>query len=241
MIAEHQPTIFPNEVIAKVSSRANGRMPTLNVPSDPNEDLAKNRQRFLELVGISPEHTTQIIVTFDSDHYRRYRTADASEKGHGIHKTHGQPSDALAVTEPNHALLLPLADCVGAILYDPKQQVLMVSHLGRHSTEERGAKANITFLKEHHGCNPKDVLVWLSPAVGSETYPLHAFHGRSLQEVNKEQFLEAGILPENIEVAEVDTALHEGYYSHSQYLQQQEAKRGRFVIVAMMREQGEPA
>ncbi|HEX6257978.1 MAG TPA: laccase domain-containing protein [Candidatus Saccharimonadales bacterium] len=241
MIAEHQPTIFPPSVIAKVSSVANGRMPTAIVPTDPEQDLAANREQFLAAVGIHPDHATQIRVTFDADHYRRYRVADVNAKGEGIGLAPGEPADAMVVTDTNHALVLPLADCVGAIVYDPTKRVLMVSHLGRHSTEEHGAVHSVRFMQTAHDCNPANILVWISPAVGAASYPLQKFDERGLQEVNLEQFLEAGITPEHIEVAEVDTASHDDYYSHSQFLKGNDAKRGRFAIVAMMLEQGEPA
>jgi len=219
----------------------NGKMPTALVSTDAIEDLTRNREKFLKHFAITPEQTTQVRVTFDAEHYRRYRVADADEKGAGLTKTYPEPADALVTAVPGHALILPLADCVGAILYDARQKILMVSHLGRHSTEEMGAQHSVEFLHKHYGTAPSDILVWLSPAVGEAQYPLRAFEGRGLQEVNIEQFLSSGIIPEHLEIASVNTAEHDDYYSHSEFLKGDNHKHGRFAIVAMMRERGEPA
>ncbi|MFI5212871.1 MAG: laccase domain-containing protein, partial [Candidatus Saccharimonadales bacterium] len=77
---------------------------------------------------------------------------------------------------------------------------------------------------------------WLSPAVGSASYPLQAFGNRSLHEVIIEQLVQAGIRREKIEVSQIDTAKSNDYFSHSQYLAGQRESDGRFAIVAMMRD-----
>jgi hypothetical protein len=54
--------------------------------------------------------------------------------------------------------------------------------------------------------------------------------------------LEAGVLPENVENAGINTAESDEYYSHSEFLKGNETDAGRFAIVAMMMGvQGEPA
>ena len=43
-------------------------------------------------------------------------------------------ADALVTESPNVGLMLPIADCVGTVIYDPVQRRLALVHLGRHST-----------------------------------------------------------------------------------------------------------
>lgn len=239
MIAKDQPTIFGGKVLAALSSRADGKM-KFGVGGD--NTVLQNRLAFLKKAGIDSAHTTQVAVTFETGDFTKYREAKASEKNVGIADSGNvQHADALVVAHPNHALFLPLADCVGAILFDPKNHILMVSHLGRHSTEQDGGRKSVMYLHDNFGTNPADVLVWLSPAVGKATYPLHAFNGTGLKEVVAGQLQRAGVLKKHIEISSIDTAHDGNYYSHSEFLKGNRAENGRFAVVAMMHAQGEPA
>jgi len=239
MISAHQPTIFGPGVIAAVSSKKNGSM-KLNHP-DGDPQVIENRRRFLQNVGIDPRSATLVGVSYDTDDFARYRIVEENEKGIGIHdRQHVVDADALVTHHPDHALFLPLADCVGAILYDEAHGVLMVSHLGRHSTEIEGAKKSVEFLQKHYGTEPAVLKVWLSPGVGKATYPLTAFDGKGLHEVLEAQFMAAGVVKEHIENNNINTAESDDYYSHSEYLKGND-KFGRYAIVAMMTAQGEPA
>ncbi len=234
MIAKDQPTIFNGQIIAATSSRKEGNMKFGLSESD--EQVRENRREFFKKAGVAEDQVTLVSLDLENSDYARYHTLDSSEKGAGITKQALGVVDALATNQPGHAMFLPIADCIGAILYDPKRKVLMVSHLGRHSTEIYGATKSVEYLQKEFGCEPKDILVWLSPAVGSAEYPLFAFEGRSLHDVNKEHFLSAGIKPGHIEISSANTASHEHYPSHSQHIKGKPNKNGRFAIVAMMPE-----
>jgi copper oxidase (laccase) domain-containing protein len=235
VIANDQPTIFGKTVIAAVSSVDDGNM---RFGGGDEPQILANRQAFLEKAHIAMNNTTLIRVTFkDVTHFARYRTATSEQKGQGM--THAKPTevpaDAVVVTRPDHALFLLLADCVGAIIYDEKQKILMVSHIGRHSAEIEGAKKSIEYLRQQFHTDPRVVKVWLSPAVGKATYPLHELGNKGLHEAITEQLLSAGVLQENIEISNVDTAQSANYYSHSQFRMGKRSTDGRFAIVAMIR------
>jgi copper oxidase (laccase) domain-containing protein len=240
MIAAHQPAIFGTNVRVGVSSKADGNM-KFGVANDT--ETVKNREAFLESVGIPIEDTTVVAITYDTDNFAKYRIATDGEKGKEM-KHHGdvEHADALVTLAPHHALFLPLADCVGAVLYDAAHGALMVSHLGRHSVEENGARKSVQYLQQVALTDPATLKVWLSPGVGKTSYPLHTFEGKSLHEVITKQLLEAGVLSENIENAGINTAETDEYYSHSEFLKGNETDAGRFAVVAMMMDvQGEPA
>lgn len=242
MIAEHQPAIFDDKVVAAVSSVQNGTLTQrTRTTAMSEEDVRSNQKRFFSQAGISHNKATIVLVDYDTEDFTRYREVELHERGDVVAP---KAADALVTTNAGHALFLPLADCVGAILYAPDKGVLMVSHLGRHSTEEHGATKSVQYLVDKYEADPGRMLVWISPAVGKGTYPLRKFANRSLHEVNYEHFQQAGVPAANIEVAEVDTAEHPEYYSHSQFQKGKPEKHGRHAIVAMMPEmgaQGEPA
>lgn len=233
MIKRDQPTIFGDAVIAAVSSADDGPM---NFRGNLIEDVRANRLAFLEQADIDPFQATLLQVTFeDETGFVRYKVAEDEHLGEGILEPESRTvADALVVTRPDHAIFLPLADCAGAVIYDTVNQILMVSHLGRHSIEAEGGRKSIEYLKNEFGSNPFDLAVWLSPAVGKESYPLYALGGISLHEAATTQLLEAGVRPDNIEISYVDTAASPDYFSHSEFLAGNRPTDDRFALVAMM-------
>lgn len=192
------------------------------------------RTQFLEQHHLSPDHTTLLQVVYEGDNYRRYVTLTDHDKGDGITRPASIESDALVVTEPGHAIFLPLADCIGAVIHDPTKNILMVSHLGRHNLERFGGTKCIEYLVETQAVKPQDLTVWLSPAAGQKNYPLYAFDNRSLDDVAIEQLIAAGVSKEKITVSPIDSSSDPNYFSHSQFKKGNRDTDGRFAIVAAM-------
>ncbi len=215
-----------------ISKIQDGSMKSIH--SGDIKDVNKARTNFLLKNNINPDDTTLVRVKYKGDNYKRYSTVDDNHRGVGIVRESTIDCDAMVTLAQNHALFLPLADCVGAVLYDPTKNVLMVSHLGRHNLEQFGGIASVEYLIKHHNVNPENLKVWLSPAAGKELYPLFAFGNRSLHEVAFEQIASAGVLLENVEISSIDSAKNEDYYSHSQFLKGSRKDDGRFAIVACM-------
>lgn len=214
-----------------VSTQADGSMKN---DGDRYTDVLDNREKFLKKHAIKIEDTTKVSVTFKENDYKRYKTVGPEAKGDGMNRQQEIISDALVVIKPGHALFLPLADCVGAVIYDQEKGIMMVSHLGRHSIEQNGGTKSVEYLVSNHAINPKDLKVWLSPAAGAQNYPLFSFNSQGLHQVAVNQLLSAGVLLENIDASPIDTTKDDRYYSHSQYLLGNRQTDGRFAIVAMM-------
>jgi copper oxidase (laccase) domain-containing protein len=193
------------------------------------------RRSFLQANDIDPADTTLVQVTYETDDFCRYVTLSDSDKGDGITRDATIEADALVVTKPNHALLLPLADCIGAVIHDSIKDILMISHLGRHNLVQNGGTKCINYLAEEYGCKPENLTIWLSPAAGKDTYPLFDFDDRSMHDVASEQLIAAGVLVQNITASPIDVATDEKYFSHSQFLKHNRASDGRFAIIAVLR------
>ena len=192
------------------------------------------RRTFLQQNDINPNDTTLVHLVYEGTNYARYLTIDSTLKGDGITRDSSIIADALVVTKPNHALLLPLADCIGAVIHDPIQNILMLSHLGRHNLEQQGGTKSIEYLVEKHNCDPIDLTVWLSPAAGAGNYPLFSFDSRSMHDVAMEQFIAAGVASQNISASSIDTTIDQQYFSHSQFLAGNRTTDGRHAVIAMM-------
>lgn len=220
-------------VIVAVSKVSDGNM--LIKSDKSNSDVIKNRKKFLEKNGIDINQTTRINTVYEGDDYCRYTVVEADQMGAGMFDGNVVTSDALVTKDINHALFLPIADCIGEVIFDASKNLLMLSHLGRHMLEQNGGYKSVKFLIDNFNANPADLSVWLSPAPGSDSYPLYSFNNHSLKDVASEQLESAGILPNNITDNSADTSNDLEYYSHSEFLKGNRPTDGRFAVVAMMK------
>lgn len=226
MIVADQPTLFNGHIIAGVSSASDGMMKLFG-----NERLAveQNITNFTREVGITSETMHYLRVLYDRSDFKHYRVVDAPKEKLDITEADGIATNMIGVP-----MFLPLADCTGAILYDPTNNAIMISHLGRHSTEQHGAKASVSFMMKQFSTDPGDLLVWLGPSPGKEAYPLFEREHMSLHQANYKDFCDAGADPSNIELSPIDTAKSKDYFSHSEFLKGNREEDGRFAILAQL-------
>lgn len=234
MIAKDQPQKFSPHVIAAVTSVNDGNMKKGMLPPEQMQEVDNNRSHLFEALSIDQERVVLVSLSYKKEDFCVYREATSQQAGDGIVRPDAEIADALVTREKNIALFLPIADCCGAVLYDTRQELLMVSHLGRHSVEQEGGRRSVEHLTEQYGTRPSDLQVWLSPAAGKEHYPLFAFDHRSLHEVIAEQMVQAGVNRSAIEVSGIDVTKDENYYSHSEFLKGHRSEDGRFAVIAMM-------
>ena len=185
------------KIIVAISKVIDGNMS--NSIDKADRKIVANRKSFLAKNKIDIDQTTKVAVVYNKENYCNYREVFEKDKGKGILFDDIDAADALVAREINHALFLPIADCVGAVIFDPIKNILMVSHLGRHSLEQNGGYKSVKFLHDNYNCQPAELLVWLSPAPGPDVYPMHAFNGRSIKNVVFHQLQLAGIIPKNID------------------------------------------
>lgn len=215
-----------------VSTKLNGSMKTKD--SRDIERVRAARTAFLAEHNIALNDTTLVHLTYESDNFCRYQAVDKTLKGDGLTRSPSVEVDGLVATEPGHALFLPLADCIGAVLHDPTKNILMLTHLGRHNLEQNGGTTSVEYLVKQHGIDPNDLIVWLSPAAGKENYPLFAFDGRSLHDVATDQLQAAGVVNKNITASPIDTTKDKDYYSHSEFLKGHQKTDDRFAVAVVM-------
>lgn len=230
MIMNDQPTIFSDNVTVRVSDVSDGTMSLRSLPENPDE-VWQNRKGFITASGGALEKSALVYVTYDDgDDFCRYREADVTDFG----ITTNRPCDALVTSDPGVGLFLPIADCCAVVLYDPTTGSLMLSHIGRHSCVQYGAQKSVEYLEKVHGVNPRDLLVWLSPAVGADNYPIIARDNHALKDLVVDDLVNAGVPIHSIEVSSIDTAKDANYFSHSEYRQGRRLADGRFAVAAFI-------
>ncbi len=212
---------------------ADGSMYNRKDMSDPA--VIANRRAFLGSHGVTLENTTRLAFTYQGEEapYNRYLTLDASLYGTGM-TGEGEPADAIVTTEPGKVLFLPVADCIAAVIYDPVNNVLMLTHLGRHSLEQGGALASVAYLATNFGSAPYELRIWMSAAAGKENYPIWKRDNQGLKEAALEEFRMAGILLEHIIDNPADTTTDHSYYSYSEFLKGNRSEDGDHCVIAWM-------
>lgn len=219
-------------ILVAISTVQDGNM--LNRDDETSSEVVANRKSFLAKNSIDINQTTRVNIVYDGDNYRRYYEVSEEHKSNGMLYEDIVAADALVTRNPKHALFLAVADCVGAVIFDPDNNVLMLTHLGRHSLEQNGGFESVRFLVDHYGSIPNNLRVWLTPAPGPDVYPLYKFDNRSVKNVVYQQLQAAGILEKNVTDNPADTSKDMNYYSHSEFLQGNRTDDGRYAIVAEM-------
>jgi copper oxidase (laccase) domain-containing protein len=216
-----------------------GSMYNRKNPADPV--IIKNREKFLEkfdltvfdATRLNPNANQRAEVDHETD-WCRYKEVDSSYKGSGMRQNDAFVADAIVTKDKNHALFLPIADCVGMTTYDPVQDVVMLSHLGRHSLVQQGGVKSIEYLVKKYSSNPSDLFVWLTPAPNKKVFPIWALDNKGMKEVVFEQLAEAGVKLENITDNPADTASDLNYFSYSEFLKGHRDEDGDYAMVAIL-------
>lgn len=231
MIIEHQPKIFPSRIIVRVSSASDGNVK--HTQGFKPSEVTQNRKDILGQCGIDMKDTNLVRISYDRDDYCRYAIASVEDAGVSMHPEHDtEVCDALATGTPGQGLFLPIADCCALVLADIRQDKIMLSHVGRHSAAQNGARRSVEFMRHTYGSVTEDIVAWLSPAAGKENFPIYSLNNKGLHEAILEQLREAGMTDDHIEVSTIDTTVDDRYFSHSEYLKGHRLLDGRFAVVA---------
>ena len=203
---------FGDRVRVALSDKKDGNMRALK--SEDRAGVEENRRNLLAKMGLEFGSAYLIRVSYDTDNFCQFITADdrnSLQLGEDAARC-----DGLLTCDQGKAILLPLADCLGVVLYDTLNEAMMIAHCGTHTTLQEGAFHAVNYMRQTVGTNPGNLIVWLSPSVGKESYPLYKLNGISLQEAVLGQLLKAGVTKSNIRMSGIDTAKDKNYFSHSQ-------------------------
>ena len=253
VIASDQSTIFPDEVLAAVSSSADG---TIWFP--PRDVLSsQNLKNWCEILGVPIASTVGLLVEYsDKKSYTDIIAVDQPIGQLGACDERGWiEAEALLTTQPQVALVLPVADCNAVIFHDSVHGVLGLAHLGWHSTINNLATAMIEYMGAQYDSLPADIRVYSSPSIRRKSYIFDKLHetpdtrwhqapyatkredGRyeiDLVAYNLDALIAAGVQRANIEISPVDVYPSDSYSSHRRSVHEQ-APEQRFAVLAMLR------
>lgn len=243
MITNDQPDCFPGNVRVAVSSRQDGTMldRSIGVHAD---SIVANRTRFCMAAGIDYDDTVYQRIIYDAS--RSYALIAEVDAGSTTKFTQEVVADALYTTTPGIAMMLPVADCIPAVLYDPTRQALAIAHLGRHSTYAKLAPRIVKHFIAN-GSNPVDLIVWMGPHAQKQSYRMEWFdrtddpdwqgffsqgqdgYYLDMAGFNRGLMIHEGVPAYRIHTSLIDTVTDENYFSHAAG----EAS-GRIALVAQL-------
>ena len=202
------------------------------------EDAAvvQNRERYLQQHDIALDDCTRLGVSYDRDDFCRFMTIDASFKADGMRGKTTLIADGVVVKNKNHAVMLPVADCIAVTLYDSHNELFMLAHMGRHSLEQDGLVRAVAYLQSEHGSEPSTLEVYLSAAVGKDSYKIWALNNAGMKETAFQQLDKAGIVTDHIHDTPHETDTDEWYYSYSAFLKGLRPEDGDHCMVAILRD-----
>jgi copper oxidase (laccase) domain-containing protein len=219
-------------IVVATSTVADGSLYNRTDPTDTT--IIQNRRAFLSKYAISIEQSVRLKINFKTDDFCRYKAVNATHAGKGMQDDTSPLADAIITTERYLALFLPVADCIGAAIYDPEHGVLALAHLGRHSLQQHGAYKIIHHLIETYGTHPNKLQLWLTPAVSKAAYQIWKLDNKGMKEAAFEQFAEAGVEKFQIHDNPTGTDIDKSYYSYSEYLKGNRPVDGDHGIVAVL-------
>jgi YfiH family protein len=218
-------------VVHGISTRSGGvsqgRCESLNVSysvGDPRENVDENIRRVSTALGSQP----QDLFSAYQVHGRAVTIVEANTE------IEPRPQcDVLVTRSAARTLMLRYADCTPVLLADPQRRVVAAVHAGWRGSAVRAAGAAVEALRDAFGSRPEDIVAGIGPAIGPCCYVVgqdvvEAFTDRpalfshdlsgvklDLWEANRQALMDAGVLPEHIEVAGVCTQCEsERFFSH---------------------------
>lgn len=213
MIVKH---FYHDDVHLAISDRADGNMRSFSVQDDPI--VLQNQQNLLNELGLSIDQGARLKVTYkrtDYDWVSVISESNLKEFCPKLPEDNIPISDILVTTLSDVGLILPLADCLGVVLFDPEHRVLALVHGGRQTLEQRGIEKAVSYLKNNYHSDPAMIKAILSPCARSN-YPLQNLDNKTIPEVGMEQLRISGIKLENIFDFKIDTTTDPNYPSNSQ-------------------------
>lgn len=224
--------LFNDQVILATSMRKDGNMRAFS--ETEFDEVLKNQSTIVTALGGRSDNTARVLTTYlERNSFTEYcEINDRTITEHAINRpeTALKLADGLVTRTRDYTLLLPLADCLGVVFFDPEQNILGLLHSGRQNLEEDGAYKFVEFLKQNYNCKPQNLKVYLT--AHAQNFEIYALNHAKLAEAAKEQLLRAGIKAENIEASDIDTVINPDFPSNSTG-----DKTTRFAVAVKLRKQ----
>ncbi len=202
---------------------------------DERLSVLENYKRLCKTVNIDINN----LVLSKQTHTNNVICVDKKDCGTGIFKKSFTDIDGLITNQSGVALVTQYADCTPLLFCDPINKVIATSHAGWRGTVKEIGKVTIEKMVKNYGCEAKNIIAAIGPAIGKCCYEVDDIvideikklnylrlenivfpkdNGKymlDLKEANRQILMNSGVLPENIDIADLCTCCeHNELHSH---------------------------
>lgn len=204
---------------------------------DEKSSVDENYRRIAAVFDSTPDR----VVCSDQTHTTNVRLVTETDAGKGVVRDKDYTDvDGLITNVPGLILATFYADCVPLYFVDTENRAIGLSHSGWKGTVHRMGKATLQAMGKAFGTRPEKVKAAIGPSICQDCYEvssdvadqfMEAFPSHSeeiikrgkaegkyqldLWKANQIVLLEAGILPENLEITDICTCCNKSYlFSH---------------------------
>ena len=160
-------------------------------------------------------------------------------------------TDAVITKEKNIFFYLNFGDCIPLVIYDNKQEILSLCHMGWHSVINNLHLEVVDYLLDKYNSKMENLVIELGPSIKKDSYimknPIQlgekAWYNY-LEKIDEENYKvdldgyvvnslkESGIT--NIKISNIDTYSNEDYYSNYEE-NKFNIPKGRFIVGVMLK------
>ena len=207
--------LFDDKVTVGISDIHDGTMRFFGEGDE--KEIIERQKKLGELITLDGKRVARLKTVYEGrDDYTRY---DEITEDNVLEYSIDNSESAIPVTDGlitkcgGVGLLLPIADCLGMVVFDEKQRILGLLHAGRQNIEQDGPRKFIEMLVNEYGCGARELKVFFSPC--AQNYCITKLEGEKIPDAARRQIFEVGVLAENIIDDKIDTVTSEDYPSRS--------------------------
>lgn len=206
-----------------------GIFSTMNLSFTRGDEEEAVRENYRRLASALDVDYDKFVFT-DQTHTTNVRKVTAEDAGNGLTREREfHDTDGLITDVPGLVLSTFYADCVPLYFVDPVHRAIGLSHSGWRGTVNRMGKATIEAMRREYGSRPEELRCAIGPSICQDCYEVSgdvavefewafAGHGHEiliakengkyqldLWKANEIVLLDAGVLPEHIEITDICT------------------------------------
>lgn len=210
-------------------------------------DVIANRTKFIESAGIKPE----LVSVIQLEHGDKIYHAEQS-LGNALDKRAASAvtADAIATDRKGLGLMLIVADCIPALLYDAQNHAVAIIHAGRKGVEQDILTKTVDWMNEKFGSKSDELELISGPSIAKESYVFDSkdaidadFWGEFLSLGSDKKYhidvlgkfrwqaKQAGLTGKHINLSAINTFTDHNYFSHRRSSATGEPE-GRFALLA---------
>lgn len=223
----------------RIGGVSTGDLGTMNLSfhrGDKRENVYENFRRISNAIGFCQDD----LVLSDQIHESKIRVLSQKDRGDGILRETVKGIDALVTDERGIPMYTSYADCVPLLFYDSGNQVIGMAHSGWRGTVAKIGAKLISFMRERYGTKPAEVIAAIGPSICRSCYEVSEDVAEEFRKIFKEEeiplimdekgqgkyqldlwkaneliLLQAGILPENMDITDLCTCCNsDKLFSH---------------------------